>query len=151
MEITREVVKSNDLISKRKKILWDDAGAEMGAMYGELMKYAGTNKVEMIAPPVCLAHQWDENGGDVECGLVIENQLDGTDEIRASKTYEGNVAVIIHIGPYKNTSESWEKLFQYIKDNSLEINGVPWEEYITDPAKETDPEKYVTKLYQPIK
>ncbi len=151
MNITTKEVESKDLISMRKKILWENAGEEMGSIYGELMQYMGKNNKQMIAAPICLAHDWNEEGGDVECGLIIDNKLDKTERINSSKTYGGKVAVIEHVGPYKNTSESWGKLFQYVEENSFEKNGTPWEEYITDPQEEKDPSKYITNLYQPIK
>ncbi len=150
-KITVKEVESKNLISIRKKIQWQDAGQEMGAIYGELMKYAENTKNQISAPPICLAHQWDDNGGDIECGLIVSQASEGSDRIITSKTYKGNVAVIEHIGEYKKTSESWGELFKYIGENSMENNGVPWEEYITDPNVETDSSKFITNLYQPIK
>ena len=151
MQIKIQEIKSKSIFSIRKKMLWKDAGQEMSIIYGELMKYAIENQIQMAGAPVSLAHKWDENEGDVELGIVFIGEKKGTDRIKSSKTYAGKVAVIEHVGAYSDSTESWHKLFQYIKDNSLEHNGTPWEEYITDPKKETDPNKFITNLFQPIK
>ena len=144
-------IESKNIFSIRKKMLWKDAAQEMPTIYGELMEYANKNQIQIVSAPISLAHQWDENGGDVELGIVFKGENKGNHRIKSSKTYAGKVAVIEHIGAYSDSSNSWQKLFQYIKDNSLVNNGVPWEEYITDPKKESDQNKYITNLYQPIK
>jgi effector-binding domain-containing protein len=36
-------------------------------------------------------------------------------------------------------------------DHAMELNGDPYEVYITDPASEPDETKWVTELYWPVK
>ena len=42
-------------------------------------------------------------------------------------------------------------IVSYIKDNNLEMNGAPYEVYVTDPQDVPDPSKWITELYWPIK
>lgn len=150
-EVKVEEVTSKNMLSIRKKFLWKDASKEMGAMYGAILKFIGENKLKQQGAPISLAHAWDDKGGDSECAIYVAEESKGNDKIKSSKSYAGKVAVITHTGPYSGSSASWGKLYKYIQENNLEKNGTPWEEYVTDPMVEKDENKYITKLYQPIK
>ncbi len=150
-QITTQEVESKSLLSIRKPIQWKDSEQEMGGMYGELMQYLQVNNIQFAAPPICLMHQWDNVGGDIECGVLIEGKNEGNERIKSSTSYAGKTLCIKHVGTYASTSESWGKLFNYTKENSITTGGVPWEEYITDPRIEPDTSKLITNLYFPIK
>jgi effector-binding domain-containing protein len=149
-KVNIEKVESRNLLSIRKQFLWKDAGQEMGEMYGNILKYIGENKLKTVGTPISLAHSWDDIGGDCECGIFIDKEFAGNEQITTSTSYSGKVAVIVHKGAYHNTSDSWSELYKHIEENKLKNNGVPWEEYVTDPHIEKDENKYITKLIQPI-
>jgi len=150
-EILFQEVESRVLLSQRKQFVWKDAGKEMGGSFGALMKYVGMNRLKMAGSPICIAHGFDRDGGDMECGVMLADANPGTDEITSSMSYGGKVAVIDDTTPYESTGQAWSSMFDVLKEKGIEKNGAPWEEYITDLASEPDMSKWVSKLYQPIK
>lgn len=77
--------------------------------------------------------------------------MDVPDGLQLIETYEGKVIMAQHNGDYSSTHNSWGKIEEYIKANNLEMNGAPWEQYITDPMTEPDPSKWITNLFWPVK
>ena len=63
---------------------------------------------------------------------------------------EGSCVQIMHKGPYKTEADSINKIFQYIEDHNLIVNGLHHEIYLTDPRK-TAAEKMKTILRQPVR
>jgi effector-binding domain-containing protein len=57
----------------------------------------------------------------------------------------------LHNGPYDELSVSYEALQNYAADNGLELNGVVWEYYLSDPAEATDPTQLLTLIAMELK
>jgi len=151
IKVMVEEVKIQQILSIRRKVEMKRIGEEMGSMYGELMTYIEKNKYKVSGVPIAIYHEWSFEMNDIECGIPVEGSVKSTKNISISKSYEGKVVTAIHIGSYDKVTPVWMAIDKYIKDNKLEENGAPWEEYITDPQAEPDSTKWQTKLYQPIK
>lgn len=53
-------------------------------------------------------------------------------------------------GPYQNLFAAYDKIRKYCDKNDLIQSGPIREFYITDPGKEPDPEKWLTRLFLPV-
>lgn len=144
-------VQSKTMLSIREVVTTENIGPKMGEFYGQIYKYIGENQLKPTGYPISLWHTWSDTDSDMECAVLIEGEVEGNDLIKSSKSYEGKAAVLDYYGAYDCSPDGWQKLFEFIKENGLEENGVPWDEYITDPTQETDTAKWLTKLYQPVK
>jgi len=67
-----------------------------------------------------------------------------------SKTYEGKAVAATHKGAYKDIEPTYTALMDYVKDNSLELTGVYYDYYISNPA-ETPESELLTQVVFPIK
>jgi len=63
----------------------------------------------------------------------------------------GRTVWVKYIGPYNKSAVAWNLLDKYLKDNNLEMNGSPYEEYVTDPSTVPDANKWITNIYFPVK
>ncbi len=57
----------------------------------------------------------------------------------------------LHNGPYDELSVSYGALEKYAKDNGMELSGVVWEYYLSDPAEATDPTQLLTLIAMELK
>lgn len=145
-------IQAQNMLSITTTVKIDDIASEMGKIYGELMMFVSERGFSIIAPPVCIWNKWSPNDdNEMECGVIVKEEAEGYDNIVAKKTYAGKAAMLVHKGAYTESHPSWEFLMNYVKENNLEMNGAPWEEYITDPTKEPDTSKWITNFYLPIK
>jgi effector-binding domain-containing protein len=63
----------------------------------------------------------------------------------------GTVASTIHAGTYETLPEAYAALEVWIESHGLQSAGVPWEEYITDPAEHPDPKDWRTEVLWPVR
>jgi effector-binding domain-containing protein len=65
----------------------------------------------------------------------------------------GDVAEILHIGPYAEETPTIERLLQFIKQQGYEIIGLHEEEYVKGPSmfRRGDPAKYLTIIRYRVK
>ncbi len=147
-EISITLVESMPAIAIKVTATEEEMDNAMGITLGRLMQYGGQN---MVGPPFSIWHEYVGPTFVFDTGIPVAKPMKGADDIRSVKTYGGKVVKAVHTGSYETTQYSWEAMDAFIKENSLQSNGDPYEVYLTDPMAEPDPAKYVTELYWPIK
>lgn len=77
---------------------------------------------------------------------TLPAQKESVYEVKIEYWEYGEVAEILHIGPYSEETPSIEKLHQFIKDSGYEIVGTHEEEYLKGPGMffKGNPAKYQT-------
>jgi effector-binding domain-containing protein len=95
---------------------------------------------------------------NIEAGYALDSTLQGDDNITASVLPAGRYGILLYTGPYEGDGliKATAALLDWAKENDLiwktsVMDGVEWwaarlELYLTDPAKEPDPEKWQVKL-----
>lgn len=128
----------------------DDISKAMGEAYGQLVTFLKANKMEQVGSPISVNTKWDNNISEFDACLGVDKKVDELPEkIFQTSSYSGSAVFSAHRGDYKNMSETYNALMNYISQFDLEITGNPWEEYVTDPGN-TKPEDYVTYIYFPV-
>jgi len=139
------------MLSVRETVTTDQIGPKMGEHYGMIGQFIGMNKLKMNGYPICIWHNFNDDESDMECGMFIEGEAKGNESVKVSKSYEGKAVVLDYFGAYDASPDGWQKIEDYIRENQMEKNGTPWDEYYTDPNVEPDTAKWHTRLYQPVK
>ncbi len=141
-------------IEEQSKLEGDSIAIKLGKAYGEIMAFLGENKLEMIAAPMAITTEFsmEEMFWAFNAAIAVETpeDIELTGRIKAGTSYEGKAVKAIHIGPYSESMVTYEALEQYLKDNNLEMNGQPWEEYVDDPTQVAEKDLR-TFIYYPVK
>ena len=151
--IMETTVESFRYISVMDSAYSKDMSEHYAKAYGKLGRFAGENQLEIIGQPISINHSWDEETqfGVFEPALPVSGNAEGNDEIMVKESYEGNVLKASHMGSYESVSATWEALMAKVYGENYEMNGLPWEVYVTDPDQEPDTSKWITEIYMPIK
>jgi hypothetical protein len=76
----------------------------------------------------------------------------GVEGVRIEEWKYGEVAEILHIGPYSEETPTIEKLHTFIREQGYEISGPHEEEYLKAPGMGSiGPEEYETIIRYPVK
>ncbi|MCF8378149.1 MAG: GyrI-like domain-containing protein [Bacteroidales bacterium] len=150
-EITIKEVESVHALAIRSVVEMDGMEEAMGSAFGQLMGYIETKGMQIAGYPFAIWYVWDGELFEFDNCIPTDKKIPGKDVIKSLDTYAGKVVTVTHKGDYSSTYYSWEAVENYVKENGLEVNGNPWETYITDPQTEPDPSKWITELYWPIK
>lgn len=87
---------------------------------------------------------------DVELGIPVREAVSVGDEFFMSQTYEGKAIATMYKGAYKDIEVAYVALMDYAKENSLEMTGVYYDYYISNPADTLESE-LLTQVVFPIK
>lgn len=141
-------------IEEEAKLDGDSIALKLGEAYGEIMAFVGVNKLEMVGAPLALTTEFSMEKMYWEFNAAIPTNLpEGVEligRIKSGTTYEGKAVKALHIGSYDESVTTYNAIETYMKENNLEANGEPWEEYVDDPSKVSQ-EELRTFIYFPIK
>jgi len=125
----------------------DNMVEAMDKGYSKLMAYIAEQGKEIAGPPYCCYTNANEDYSqfDMEFGIPVSEAVPANDEFFMSQTYEGKAVTGIHKGPYKEIETAYTALMDYVKENSLELTGVYYDYYISNPA-DTPETELLTQL-----
>jgi AraC family transcriptional regulator len=124
----------------------------------KVIGYTNSEKIAIAGPPVFLCHETspesvkeaNEKGtAVVEVAWPISGPANRSGEIRAYELRGGKMVRTIHKGPYEACEPTYLRLFSWIADKGLTINGPIREVYQNDPCQ-VKPEDIITEILVPI-
>jgi effector-binding domain-containing protein len=138
-------------IGYRSRVRWDDLEAffarQMPALYRESMR----QKAEKAGPPSALYYEWDEVSQTADIALVLP--VAAAVALKGGMVEElpgGRMAVIEYMGPYQGTGAAHEAMDAFMADFGYQVVAPVIEAYVTDPAKEPDTSKWLTRVMYPL-
>lgn len=134
----------------REKVTMEDIGKKMEEFYGEIMKFTQSKGVAIAGSPFSISYSWQNNVFDMADAIPIATPVTGEGRIQSGILKAGNVVKCDYYGAYEGTGLPHSVVEAWIKANNKKVIGQPWEEYITDPMTEKNPEKWLTRVYWPI-
>ena len=156
IEITQVEVSATPIlyVEEQAKLEDDSIALKLGEAYGEIMAFVGVNKLEMAGAPLALTREFSMEemfwAFNAAIPVSVPENIELIGRIKSGETYQGNAVKAIHIGDYSESMATYDAIDKYIKENNLEVNGQPWEEYVDDPTK-VSIEELRTFIYFPIK
>lgn len=139
---------------KDTSVSWEKIGEFLGAHFSVLFEAAGKAKLEVSGPPTGLYFKWDETAKTTSMAAAIQVKGDAKTKVEGFETIVVPMGKNLHIaymGPYEKTENAHYAMDTYMKEKNLEQMLPVIEEYVTDPQKEPDTNKWLTNIYYPVK
>lgn len=140
-------VKEKHFIMNRQEVAMENISqfyaTNLGSLFGKVQK----NGIEMSGKPCGLFFKWDEANGktDMAAAIPVAEKLWIADASSLDLP-EANTLQIDFYGDFSGTAKAHYAMEDYLKDHGLFNNPPIIEEYLTDPAEEPDPSKWLTKI-----
>lgn len=136
-------------IALRETVTMDQITAKYAENLPKVYEAVSKKGIAMDGMPCGLYYVWDESGKKTDMAFAIPVKTKA--EIPGFQTIElpaGTVLTIDYYGPYEGVGAAHGAIDAYINKNGLKAKaGAPAvEQYITDPEKEPDPKKWLTKV-----
>lgn len=162
-EITIKEIEPILVASIRKtfaKVAFDE---NLKEMWPRVNDYIDKNRVKRTIPCLMLYHsgwwnladlklEYNEHNLDVEVAEPITVPFEGSDEVSVYKLAKvEKMACIIHKGSFASISKTFDKIFEWMKQNSYVANGPIREIYHNGDWATDDPDEYVTEVQVPIR
>ena len=128
---------------------------EIGATVGEALAAvnAAIKKLggKPAGPPFTRYTSWRETDCDLETGMPVVAALQPADTDVQSGQLGGVQALhTTHIGQYEKLRDAYEAGTQWLAANKREVNGPPWEVYVTSPMEAANPDEWKTEIFWPL-
>jgi len=146
-EVQIEHVAARPLASSRVQASREQLGPVMGREMQRVFELVCGMGVACVGAPVVFYHRFDEDIVEMDVAVPVNRVFDEVEGVRSTSLPEGEAAVITHVGPYEGIGAAWEALTAWVQRHGSAPDAPCWEEYLTDPAAEPDPAKWVTRLY----
>jgi effector-binding domain-containing protein len=88
-------------------------------------------------------------GVDVEAGFPVSGEMHADGQVVASRLPGGRTVTTVHVGPYERLSDTYTAVCDEIVAAGLRPSEQMWEEYLSDPATEPDPQTWRTVVHWP--
>jgi effector-binding domain-containing protein len=134
----------------REKVANAEIPAKMGEFFGEIAGFAGRNGIPLLGPPFALYHSWNDRETEMEVGFPVPPGAIGEGRVRPMALPGGRVVTGLHIGPYDKLVDTYGAMGEWMKVQGHVPAALMWETYLSDPAVEKDPAKWITRMYWPI-
>ena len=125
----------------------DGVADALTAAYREIIQFMSENELKIFSPPMAISHGWSGSQNRLDAAIpVVMSSVETSDRVQAGQSPSGRAARLIHRGPYRNMTLSYQKLEAYMAAHDLAEGNVSWEHYISDPA-ETPESDLITHIY----
>ncbi len=127
-------------------------GEAMSKAYEQIMAFMSKGEIEMAGVPICIMQSYDEQNASMICGIPTADLVEvSSNEILSKMTYEGLAIKYQYMGDYALMEGAHNDMVAYVDYYNFEIDGSPWEVYVTDPMTVEDTAQWITEIYYPIK
>jgi AraC family transcriptional regulator len=123
----------------------------LGESYGEIMTAMSKQDVKQAGPVFAIYRGDSETNFDFSACIPVNGKPAEVGNVKVGQLTPGKCVVAHFYGPYEKTAEGHKGIQNFIKSNDLEMTGLVWEEYVTDPGIEKDPAKWLTNIYYEVK
>lgn len=142
-----EVPESSALV-RRAVCAHADLGPTIGRLFGEIV--AGNPDADLEDAPRIYYREWTADRCEIEAALPVSPSV-GPAEGTTIKAYAACVAATRdHVGSYESLHEAWLQFYAVAREEGLQPNGYPWDEYVVGPNEDPNPANWVTALYLPL-
>jgi len=131
--------------------------AEIGQMIATVCQFAAGSGAQIMGRPTFICHETpkeamkanEQSNADVEVVIPVAQKVTGTDRVTCYELPGGQMARIVHKGPYEQCAPAYKTLFAWIAEHHKKVVGPTREVYLNDPRK-VPPEDILTEIFAPI-
>ena len=120
-------------------------------LFVELLIFAAKSGIELTVRPIVVYHRLDEKFAVFEVGMPVAAHTPVSGNIRFKTMPGGEKVVANYYGEYDTLEDGHNAIQHWLMRYRRKQDGVIWETYITDPTDEPDPNKWLTRIYYPVK
>jgi effector-binding domain-containing protein len=147
-QVHEETFSAKSFAAVRKIINMNEITAYYGESFGLIMQELGKAGKSPAGMPCGIYYDWDEGTGKVDLAAAIPVRgLFTAAHVETIKLETEKAYVLDYYGPYHGLATAHLALGRYLVKNGLTPKRPAVEEYVTDPGNESDPEKWLTKIY----
>jgi len=150
IEVHLQRVKSFSYISIVDSCILEEISLRLQNLYNELLVFGAKQGIDMTGRPLAIYHRMDEKMAVLEMGIPVVEKVSVSGRIQYRTMPEREHAVANYYGSFDTLEDGHHAVQQWLIRYRRKLTGFPWEMFVTDPASEPDPNKWLTRIYYPV-
>ena len=140
------------IATKVEAISMDQIAEAVDTGYTKLLACIEEQAIQIAGPPYCCYMNGNEDFSqfDIELGIPVNGAVSAKDALYMSQSCEGKAITATHKGPYQTLETAYMALMDYARENELELTGVYYDYYLSDPA-DTPESELLTQVVFPVR
>lgn len=134
----------------RERVPVAEAATFLSLALPELWHEVKQQRRRALSPPYVRYHGVDDQGFDLEAGLIIGAPPARSGRVRRSGLPGGAAATAWHEGAYERLGDTRQQLTEWIAESGLEPVEPHWEVYWTNAGSTDKVERWRTQLVWPV-
>jgi effector-binding domain-containing protein len=141
------------ILGVRYHTIYELLGESIGQAMGDVFAYLNEMGEFPAGPPFCIYYgeEWDEKDIDMEVCVPVLRLLDGGERVAGRRLPGGEMASVLHMGPYHEIAESYQAIDLWAKEHGYGYAGPPREIYLVGPDQVEDEADLRTEIMFPIR
>lgn len=128
----------------------EEMESKMRNLFSELITVIKSANGKIAGAPLTIYYPSSSDHLVFEAAFPIQSKFQTPKNVSIQSIEKLTVLSATHTGDYNFLGESHQRMKQHIHTHSNEMLGPFWEQYVSNPTKITDSEKWETKLFYPI-
>lgn len=128
----------------------EDLSMRMQSLYNEMLVFGAKSGIDVNARPIVIYHRMDENQAVFEMGIPVDENVPVSGRIQYETMPERENVIANYYGSFDTLEDGHNAVQQWMMRYRQKLAGYPWEIYVTDPAVEPDPNKWLTRICYPV-
>ena len=127
-----------------------DVSAALAAAFARIGEFMARRGLAHSGQPLAITRSTGSGGYRYDAAIPADTAgVTGEGEVHVGTTPGGPAVRAVHVGPYDNLAETYDKLGAYLAAQGLTPGAVSWERYVSDPA-DTPSHALVTHVFYAI-
>ena len=154
VETTEVTPQTIVFVSKETSQETPEVAAAFADAYGAIGSFLAQHGLTPTGPPLSINTDWQgDEGFAFDAAMTIaaapEGELAEDNPVQIRQTEGGQALRFVHTGSYEGLPETYEKIEAYIAAHGHDIDGYPWDVWVSDPG-DTPEEELITEIYFPM-
>lgn len=153
METIRTTLPAARVAAVRAQVPMSELTRFYDRAYARVQQVAEQQGWRISGPAVGWYHGMPTDTVDLAAGFLVDDVDLGVtvDGVEVLDMPGGEALVLTHAGPYTLLPDAWDLVEQERVTLGVDGRGDFWEEYVTDPSPDGDPDMNVTRLVLPLR
>ena len=127
-----------------------DVSQRIENLYNELLIFGAKSKIDLTSRPIVIYHRIDEKRTVLEMGIPVNEKIPVSGRVQFKTIPGGDHVVANYYGSYDTLEDGHNAIQHWLMRYRRKMTRPPWEMFVTDPATEPDPNKWLTRIYYPV-
>ena len=111
---------------------------------------AGAAGIEIVGPAFGYYPEMPSETVVIEAGFPVAGPVEPTGDVHPLVLPGGRAVVVTHVGPYETMVDTYAQMQAWMERENLRPATGMWENYLSDPRLEPDPEQWRTRIVWPV-